>query len=314
MLASEGSAAATGVPRDDMRLISHNLDALLTSRTPAAPPTLDAAAAASAAVGGGAAPHRQEGLAGLARLYRSQSLELAEGEGLRPQSPLKRRGEWALSQACPQPARQAQERRHWLAPRAGGEACLGKLRRSSSSPLLQILGEAFEQQQHQQQQLLHHDSQQEPRKVLHPNAVQGRGTAAQLPSDGNSAQPEGGGRSTAGLRRLTSSHSEVTAGGCSPGRGGGASGGGAQLAGVAHDDLDWLLRQPSSAQDARDFDMLFGAGALCGDGSSSLLMPGSAGDGGHGGARHGLLLSPPAALFTSPRTRTGIFSPTYCLP
>ena len=280
-----------------MNFISQNLDVLLKSRTPAhslplgsaaAAAAAIAAAAAAAAYGAGCGDRRQPGspvLPGAGgpapRLLRSRSMELPDAGSPRSASPYKRRSEW---QQQHQHLKHRHEGRSSASMAGSG---LAKVHRSNSSPTLQQLG----QKERQQEQ-----------GMPKPAAAGGYGTSIIADASFSGAELAAG-HNGGGLRRLTSNQSEATAGGR---RGTGDSDGGG-LAPMVHDELDWLLKQPSSAE-AREFDMLFGGAGS--DPGTALHIPGSSG--GQHGAR-GLLLSPSAGLLYSPRSRAGIFSPHYCL-
>ncbi|KAI3427274.1 hypothetical protein D9Q98_007206 [Chlorella vulgaris] len=296
LLPNRLTSSPTSYARDDMRLISDNLDVLLKSQTPASQPALGFAAAMAAACGSGRylQQHAHRGIAQelyeadrqAAHLQRSQSLDLAGcNNSPRLESPFKRRGEWQ------QQPKVKHERRSGV--QEGG---LATLLRSNSSPILHGLGLQQEQQ---------------VSAGLDKRSLAALSEAQNLVNSGSRDDSAAAAGQLGSLRRLTSSQSEATAGG-SGGRGSGSAGGGL-LTAIAYDDIDWLLNKPPSARETREFEMLFGGAANC-DASGSHLLPGSdrgAASRQQARSQVGLLLSP-VALFPSPRMHT-IFSPTYCL-
>ncbi|KAL4447958.1 hypothetical protein ABPG75_005177 [Micractinium tetrahymenae] len=327
---------------DDMRLISENLDVLLKSRTPAGlgqlPPYPEAEA--QLALGGGVGGAGAAGAAGVpgfgsgrprggGAMRRSRSGEIPEALLARPGSPFLHRVE--------RPA---------LKHRACGAAALGALasaglalvqRSSSTPPLLSAEAQEWEAERERQQEVLRQQHArlaalqdlQRAHMEAQAGAVAQQGQRVQQGQQAGQATPLSGDASTSGAaaaaaaaaadtrRRLTSNQSEAT-GGAAPGTAvpTGSSGGAASLGGHM-DDLDWLLRQPASAAEAREFELLFGgstagAGMAGGGGFSGHAPTGLLA--GHGGG-HGSdsLLSPTAGLLFSPRERSGLFSPDFKL-
>ena len=282
-IASSGGPAASPTAhftQDDMRLISENLDVLLKSKTPAGQHLLMSIPAAPAPLvaGGG----DREDTAGPRLLCRSRSVELPDALLARPGSPFLHRVERP----------QLKHRQAGTALGAMASSGLALVHRSSSSPLLNP-------QQQQPQRPVPEDGQTESHRQEQKGGAAHSITISVDASAGSAAAAAAAG----GVRRLTSNQSEATGGG-----GNGAGGG----AGGAPDDLDWLLKHPASAAEAREFDMLFGGaagsggGAMGGDTAAALLVAGGAGGAGQRG-----VYSPSAGLLFSPREHTGIFSPRY---